>query len=40
MEKKLPENLAAKTGAEGLEPSLTVLETGILPLEDTPVSEL
>lgn len=26
------------TGAEGFEPSLTVLETGILPLEDTPTS--
>ncbi len=25
------------TGVEGFEPSLTVLETGILPLEDTPM---
>ena len=26
----------SKAGAEGFEPTLTVLETAILPLEDTP----
>lgn len=28
----------AKAGAEGFEPSLTVLETAILPLEDAPLN--
>ena len=36
--KRLPERTAYKTGVEGIEPSLKVLETSVIPFDHTPIS--